>query len=61
MFWGGRNYLLKEVKETFLAEGSSGVRQWKYERDWQIQGAGKNIKYAICVRTEGNEAEKCDR
>ena len=61
MFWGRRNYLLKEVKETFLAERISGVRQWKYERDWQMQRAGKNIKYAICVRTEGNEAEKCDR
>lgn len=45
-FWGGRNYLLKELKEIFWAEGISGMRQWMYERDWQMQRTRKDIQHA---------------
>lgn len=45
-FWGGRNYLLKELKEIFWAEGISGMRQWMYERDWQMQRTRKDTQHA---------------
>lgn len=57
-FWGGRNYLLKELKEIFLAEGISDVRQWMYERDWQMQRTRKDIQHARGKKVEnaiGNE------
>ena len=57
-FWGGRNYLLKELKEIFLAEGISGVRQWMYERDWQMERTRKDIQHARGKKVEnviGNE------
>ena len=41
-----------------MAEGISDVRQWMYERDWQMQRTRKDIQHARGKKVEnaiGNE------